>query len=583
MEARCVELEKIAQRLQRLYGAQAESYLEKIASLIDGQSPIPHGRDSAWDQRDVVLITYGDQIQNGGATPLQLLSDFLLKQRLDELIRIVHILPFFPSTSDDGFAVSDYQKIDPELGGWDDITKLAKRFDLMMDLVINHTSSQHRWFQDGLAGKEPYDQYYLRADPNQDLSNVARPRSLPLLTQFDTSAGPAHFWTTFSADQIDLNFENPDVLLEMLEVLLLYIQQGARVIRLDAIAYLWKEIGTSCIHLEQTHEVVKLIRDFIQWVAPHVLLLTETNVPHLENISYFGEQDEAHLIYQFSFPPLMLEAMISEDAVPLMTWLDALPPPPDGCNYFNFTASHDGIGVRPLEGLLSAERFSQFVDAVRQRGGLISYRRQADGSETPYELNISYVSACGPPLVADNGQAETAPIDATLHVRRFLTTQGLMLALRGIPAIYFHSLVGTENDLQGAEQSGMPRRINRRKLNINELEDALRNTESLQARIFNGYCKMLSIRIRQPAFHPDADQEVLPSEHPWLISFLRACHQSGQKILVLANVSTETQIVSIDKLTRYAYRHDLLSESPLENDSSIELLPGSIVWLEAKL
>ncbi|HJN07694.1 MAG TPA: sugar phosphorylase [Pirellulaceae bacterium] len=565
-------IDALRSRLTTLYEDRADECLSKLLQLVEQHfRRLPADSRCGWDERDVVLITYGDQVQSDSRTPLAELQNFLVGHRLDELIRTVHLLPFYPFSSDDGFAVIDHREVDLALGDWEDVRELGRKFELMFDLVVNHASSRSRWFQEYLAGNEPHVRYFIEADPQTDLSAVTRPRSLPLLTPVETSRGTRHVWTTFSADQIDLNFANPAVLCEMLDVLLHYIRQGARIIRLDAIAYLWKQIGTSCIHLPQTHEIVKLFRDLLGAVAPHVLLLTETNVPHAENVSYFGHGDEAQIVYQFSLPPLLLDALLNQDARPLVTWLAALEPARPGTTFLNFTASHDGVGVRPLEGLITEDRFERLVQSVRSCGGLVSTRRQPGGTDAPYELNISYVSALGDPRNPD--------ID--LHVRRFLTSQGLMLSLRGIPGVYFHSLFGTPNDLESAESGGQPRRINRRKFLREELDLQLADTGSLQARIFAGYRHLLSTRTGQPAFHPDARQDVWHCDEPWLIALQRTSLDGEQRILVLANVSEEKRQVDLSRFSELSSMRDLLSNRRVDCRQRIELAPCSLVWLES--
>ncbi len=406
-------------RLERLYPDQADDCLKQVVSLVERyRQLLGETLPRAWDQRDVFLITYGDQVQGDEETSLSYLARFLKETGLNELINTVHILPFCPYSSDDGFSVIDYRQVDPLLGDWDDVAKLRERGELMFDLVLNHCSQYSEWFQAYLRGEAPYDEYFIAVDPATDLSEVTRPRSLPLLSPYETNQGRKHVWTTFSADQVDLNFGNPAVLIEMLDVLLGYAERGAGVIRLDAIAYLWKTIGTTCIHLPETHEVVKLMRDVLEAAAPGVWLLTETNVPHDENVSYFGDGDEAQMVYQFSLPPLLLTALLQQDGKPLARWMASLEDTPEGTTFFNFTASHDGVGVRPLEGLVEADRFRQLVDAISERGGHISTKRNADGSDSPYEMNVAYFDALGDP--------EGIPTD--LHVRRFLTSQALMLA-----------------------------------------------------------------------------------------------------------------------------------------------------------
>lgn len=562
--------EQLNSYLSRLYPEdQARDCLVKLVSLLDEAASRTSRQarqpDGLWDERDVLLITYGDQVQSEDATPLESLRRFLVHHQLQDTLPIVHLLPFFPSSSDDGFSVIDYEMVDPALGDWSDVERLAESFDLMFDLVLNHCSRQHSWFQSFLQGDAQKRSHFHVLDPAVDVSQVTRPRSTPLLTQFETARGPAHVWTTFSEDQVDLNYSSPDLLLEMLRVLIDYAFRGARIIRLDAIAYLWKEIGTACIHLPQTHTVVKLMRTVLDAVAPGTILLTETNVPHIENVSYFGEGDEAQMVYQFSLAPLLLDALLQGDATFLNAWLADLEPPRSGTTYLNFTASHDGVGVRPLEGLVPAERLSALVDAVRARGGRVSMRRNADGSESPYELNITYFSALsGPELTSER------------HIRRFLTSQAIMLALQGLPAVYFHSLVGTPNDHAGLERTGRARSINRRKYHTGELARLLVQTGP-QRDVFRAYQHLLAIRCSQTAFHPDAAQELIRSDQTALVSFLRTA-RDGQQILVLANLSDQPLDFEIQGLGTRPFVRDLISECNVTTNSP-QLAPFQTMWL----
>ena len=500
---------------------------------------------------------------------LEVLDRFLASDALDKVISHIHLLPFFPYSSDDGFSVIDYRSVDPVHGSWADVQRLANRFGLMFDLVINHVSVESAWFQAYLQGKAPYDRYFIEVDPQADLSRVTRPRASPLLTRYETSRGERHLWTTFSADQVDLNYADPDVLIEMIDVLLLFVAQGAHVIRLDAIAYIWKEFGTNCIHRPQTHEIVKLMRDVLARIAPHVLLITETNVPHEENVSYFGDGDEAHWVYQFSLPPLLLEGMLSEDASALRRWLADLEPPPPGCTFFNFTASHDGIGVRPLEGLVSDERFDQLITKVRKRGGLIGMRRDPSGRELPYELNISYFSALANPEEDDE----------ELQLRRFLTTQAVMMSLQGVPGIYFHSLVATPNDVAAVDTSGVPRRINRRKFQLEELNHRLVDRTGASRRVFDGMVSMLTQRSRQPAFHPYASQEVIDAADARLLLFRREHQESGQAILIAANFSSEPLVLTRDAIGCDDPMVDLITSEQFPASVSVPLDAFRCVWL----
>jgi len=575
------DLSRIEKRLQRLYGEESSVAAQAILTAIErvDLDAIDSSGQEVWNERDVVLITYGDQLcsdqpcsdQLGSEplNPLQTLHRFLADWELSQLINTVHFLPCFPYTSDDGFSVVDYRAVDPELGSWDDVHAIGEDCKLMLDLVLNHISQHSDWFQKYRTGEAPYDHFFIEADPAADLSKVTRPRSLPLLSEFETDRGSRWLWTTFSRDQIDLNYAEPALLAEMLGILLEYVAHGARIIRLDAIAYLWKRVGTKCIHLAETHEVVKLMRDVLDQVAPQALLLTETNVPHEENISYFGDGDEAHMVYQFSLPPLLLDAFLNDDAVPLKQWLENLQSPPPGTTYFNFTASHDGVGVRPLEGHVDAQRLRKMLDKVHALGGTIGTHRQANGEDTPYEMNVSYLSA----LVPEDG-------DLQEHARRFLTTQAVMLALQGVPAIYFHSLVGTENDLRGMRESGIPRRINRRKFELTELNDRLHAEGTLAHLVFEGVRELLEIRTAQSAFHPDAEQHYRESDSDQVLCFERKNRQTGQTILVGANFGNESTVIELP--AGYFWARDLLNSEQSVQDGKLTLAPAQIVWLEAR-
>ncbi len=573
--------------LTHLYGSDAARCFQQIAELAGRHDlPVREPAGDLWNERDVVLITYGDQIRRSDVSPLKALAAFLRGNRLCELINTVHILPFCPYSSDDGFSVIDYRQVDPQLGTWDDVAELGRSCSLMFDLVLNHCSRRSNWFEQYLSGREPYDGYFIEVDPATDLSGVTRPRSTPLLTPLETSRGTRHVWTTFSDDQIDLNFANPRVLIEMLDVLLLYVARGARIIRLDAIAYLWKKIGTSCIHLPETHTVVKLMRDLLDELAPGTILLTETNVPHAENVSYFGAGDEAQMVYQFSLAPLLLDAFLTGDAGPFTEWLASLETTRPGRTFFNFTASHDGIGVRPLEGLVSNDRLAGLVDAVHKRGGLVSTRRNSDGGMSPYELNITYFSALGEP----DG------LSAELHARRFLTSQAVMLALQGIPGIYFHSLVGTPNDNEGVKRTGRSRTINRRKFRDEELRRILHDEHSAQRLVFDGYRRLLATRIGQSAFHPDAGQDVVDLGNSALIAFRRTSLDGRQTVvdgrqtvvdgrhtvLVLANVSDQTVCVDLSALDGFHVAVELITGQSVTG-SSFQLAPFASAWLSSAI
>jgi sucrose phosphorylase len=544
-------------------GPEAHARLTALLALQPAAGPPP----ALFSPRDAVLIAYGDSLKEPDLPPLQSLAAFA-RQHLKAAFSAIHILPFSPWSSDDGFSVTDFTAVDPALGGWDDVRAIGRDFDLMVDLVLNHISAESDWFRFYLEGRPGFADLAIAVDPGADLSRVTRPRSLPLLTEFRKSDGtPVHLWTTFSADQIDLNYRSLDVLERMLAVLLFYVAQGARLIRLDAVAYLWKEIGTTCIHLPRTHAMVRLMRQVLDRVAPGTLLVTETNVPHVENIRYFGDgRNEAQMVYNFTLPPLLLYIFLRGDARDLTRWARSLRLPSERTTFFNFTASHDGIGVRPLEGILPPAALDELLVRVHANGGRVSTRRRPDGSDSPYELNITYLDALRMP----------GPEPDPHLVGRFLAAQAIPLVLPGVPGVYLHSLLGSRNWQAGVAQTGQARSINREKLDLASVQAELADPSSLRARIFHPLRDMLCIRGRQRAFHPAAAFDVLDLS-PAVFGLLRTT--AGQAICCLTNVTGRPAPVSLAPLGLRFPRRDLLSGRVLAAPQ-IRLDPYQVLWLD---
>jgi len=603
---------RIACYLTFLYDAErAPALLERLLAILtqfrqrNPQLPAAGERLAPQErltERDTILITYGDQVTEPGKPPLQTLAE-VLEKYVQGVITGVHVLPFFPYSSDDGFSIIDYTAVNPDFGTWADIERLGRNFRLMFDAVINHISAHSSWFQEFLKGNPEFADYFIVVEEGTDLSRVVRPRALPLLTRVQTAhpstelrraprpelgtkaqssrsghRGERLVWTTFSADQIDLNYANPDVMLKIIELLLLYVERGAEIIRLDAIAYLWKKIGTPCIHLEEAHRVVKLFRTVFDAVAPHVMLITETNVPHEENISYFGDgTDEAQMVYQFPLPPLVLNAFHSGSARYLCEWAATLETPSDTTTFFNFLASHDGVGVTPALGILSGSEIQELVEKTKAHGGYVSYRANPDGTESVYELNISYFDALSDPRAAE-------PLD--LQARRFLASQAIMLSLAGVPGIYVHSLFGSQSYHAGVEQTGHYRSINREKFHRSDLERELVNPDSLRNRIFYSYLHLIRTRTAHRAFHPNGPQQVL-SVHPALFILLRTVPDGSASLLCIHNVSNAEQPfqANLDSLLFpcSGQVRDLITGMTFPVDVSgnltLHLAPYQVLWL----
>ncbi|GHC01050.1 alpha-amylase family glycosyl hydrolase [Cerasicoccus arenae] len=572
-------LSRIKRRLFNLYGDRADQLTERLYYLVGrygvGAQP-PVAPEQRWTENDVFLITYADMVQSEEDTPLATLKRFST-EHLKGAINTIHILPFYPWSSDDGFSVIDYRAVKTDYGSWKDVENIGDEFKLMFDLVLNHCSSQSAWFRDFLTGIAPANEYFVEMDPKTDLSAVVRPRTSPLLTKTITRDGDAWVWTTFSADQVDLNWKNPDLLFEFLDILLLYISHGATTLRLDACAFMWKELGTDCLHLPQTHEMIKLMRDVCELVAPQVLIITETNVPHEENISYFGQNDEAHLVYNFSLPPLLLHALLTSNSKYLTKWASELAFPEAGKGtFFNFTASHDGVGVRPLQGLLPKKEFDKLIHAVEERGAHVSKRTLPDGSQSPYELNITYYSA-----LASRHDSEG------LGIARFLCSQAVALAFKGVPAVYFHSLVATPNYHEGVEKTHQPRTINRRKYNEAELMHQLAAENGPQGKVFRKYLQMLRRRTNYPAFHPDGDQKIIDAG-PNLFALERTSPSKNQTVFCVFNFTDEEQAVVNPKDTEMLKKakkfYDILSgKTHSDGSRGIKLAPYQAMWLVPRI
>jgi sucrose phosphorylase len=537
---------------------------------LENIEPIKNRYINHWDEKDSILICYGDSVLEPERQPLASLKSFLDSYSKD-MIDGVHILPFYPFTTDDGFSVLDYSTVNPSLGDWDDIIAIADNYSLMADLVINHCSARSLWFDNFKKNRDPGRNFFFTASPEDDLSAVVRPRTNDLLREVETAEGTQHVWCTFSHDQVDLNFKNPEVLKQFVSIIRQYLDNGVRIFRLDAVAFLWKEIGTNCLNLEQTHEVVRLLRSLIEQARPDAIIITETNIPNRENLAYFGNANEAHCIYNFSLPPLLVNTLVTGSCDHLKQWMMSMPPARNGTAYFNFIASHDGIGLRPAEGLLDEQEIDSLVSTMQQFGGLISWRNAENGNRKPYEINISLFDAL-------QGTKDGADENG---LQRFLCAHAIMLALEGIPGIYIHSLVGTRNDYQRAENSGHNRAINRHQWDYKALQSELNDETSTHHQVYHRLKSLFNIRSNQSAFHPNATQFTLHLGSQ-LFGFWRQSMDREQSIFCVSNISNQIQTLEMSDLNLIDTEawFDLISGDTFgEKHQIIELAPYQNVWI----
>ena len=556
---------KIKKLINHIYGESfSDAHLDVLLSKLEQAAiDITEKRKSGWGEKDVVLITYADQFSAKGEKALPVLTRFY-NEWLARTFSHVHLLPFYPWSSDDGFSVIDYHSVAPETGSWQDIAELKQSASLMFDFVCNHMSAKSEWFANYLAQKPGFDDFFISVDPETDLSAVTRPRALPLLTPFKLHDGSVrHLWTTFSDDQIDLNFASPQVLIAMVDVLLHYLAEGARYIRLDAVGFMWKIPGTSCIHLEQTHCLIQLFRAITDAVAPGTVIITETNVPHKDNISYFGDgENEAQMVYQFSLPPLVLHAVHRQDVKALCQWAGSLALPSTKTTWFNFLASHDGIGLNPLRGILPESEILSLVEKLQQEGALVNWKNNPDGTRSPYEINVTYLDALS---------SQDSPDDE--RIARFILAHAVLLSFPGVPAVYIQSILGSRNDYEGVERLGYNRAINRKKYTAGQVDLELNNKQSIRHKIYSRLSEFIAIRRGERAFHPDA-QAMFESLDEQILKIVRVA-DNGERITALFNFSHNVHTVYEKVLSGV----ELLSGQAIDG-TELTLKPWQVMWIK---
>ncbi len=562
------------ERLMRVY------YAHKTPEMIELEKEFdPTER---FCEKDTLLITYGDLLRGEGHSGLKVLGNFLDERtKIKDAVSILHILPFFPYSSDRGFSVIDFRAVDPNMGTWQDIEELGRYFKLMFDGVLNHCSSRSPAFQEFLNGNPHYRDVVISYHSPDELTPeqrqlIVRPRTSDILSGYQSIDGPVWVWTTFSADQVDLNYRSPDVLMFIIETLLFYVRWGADLLRLDAVTYLWSEPGTPSVNLEQTHEIIKLFRDVLDIVAPWVALVTETNVPHKENVSYFGNGfDEAQMVYNFALPPLVLHTFYREDATALSEWAQGLEYPSKTTTFLNVLDTHDGVGLMGVKNILSKEDIDFIVQKAREHGAFVSNRNVGGGQEEPYEVNVTWFSA----LNHDNSDEDIA-----FQVKRFVASRSIALALRGVPGIYLHGLVGTKNDIDAVLRSKVKRDINRRTLDEEELLAKLKDPDSKLSHIAYQLGRLVELRARHRAFHPNGDQKVLMLSKD-VFAALRASPEGDEHVLTLANVANRVSRVEAslsDLGIDEAHWYDLYGKRGwMAEDRKLEvtLQPYDVVWL----
>lgn len=551
-------------------------YAHKPPELIEEEARLDPAE--RFTERDMVLITYADAVRSREAVGIEALHRFV--ETYHDSVNTIHMLPFFPYSSDRGFAVVDFKSVDPSVGTWEKVRELALDYDLMFDAVFNHASSRSEMFRGFLRGDPQYRDFFIAYDSPADLtpeqrSKIFRPRTTDILTRYDTIDGPKWIWTTFSPDQIDFNFRNPRVLLAVLEAFLFYVRRGADVIRLDAVTYLWSEPGTESIHLPQTHEIIRLLRDVLDTVAPGVALITETNVPHRQNIAYFGDgTDEAHMVYNFALPPLVLHTFYSEDTSAISAWADGLELPSEQTYLFNMLDTHDGVGVQGVRGILTREQIDAMIERAREHGAYVSNKPTYAGEE-PYEINTTWWSAI-------NRDGSSEPI--ALQVKRYVASRSIALVIKGVPGVYTHGVIALPNDHALVERTGSRRDVNRGIIETEVFREHLRQPGSKRSLLRLEQREINHARISHRAFHPRGEMRVLTLS-PAVFAVLRTSPEGDRHVLALTNVSNAVvpvQIPLADIGLADTSWYDLIRGEQWNGSAETlagELDPYDVIWL----
>jgi glycosidase len=568
--------------LSSLYGDDARALREGLQRCIERwRGPIAaRGLNAAraFDARDAVLIAYPDHLQARGEAPLSTLGKFCA-QHLCGALSAVHVLPFHPSTSYEGYAITDYRAVAPELGGAEDLEALQRSgFELMVDLVLNHCSSSHPWFARFKAGDPDRANWFVTVDDPAAawLQQIPRARDLPLTHRVDTPNGPRHVWTTYSPDLVDLNLREPRVLLELCDLMLEYAALGARVIRLDAFVYVWKQAGTRCLDLPQGHALVRLFQAVLDAAGAKAtrLLPSITNRTPAEAFAYLegAAGREADLVYNLPLSSLILHALYTGDARVLGRWLSQLPSPPAGRAWLNLTACHDGVGLSWLEGLVPPEEIQTLVAKAKARGALLSTRRAtASGPVKPWELNATWFSACAP--LPEDGDAR--------HVDRFLATQAAMLSVRGVPALYLGALLAGRNDTARVAAQQDNRAINRGRFSRADWEAAFSTPGSVEREVLERLTALCRVRAGCAAFHPEGAQRVLDGLPEGVLGLVRTAPDGDTRVLSLthfgrAPVELDVAALGARAGLKTSGLRELICDQPLGQQQ--RLAPSSAQW-----
>ena len=545
------------------------------------------------DQKWVGMALYSD----GFAGDLNGIREHL--HYFQELgVNLIHIMPILKcpeGESDGGYAVSDFRQIDPRVGTNQDLrllaTELRKRDILLtLDVVVNHTSREHEWAQKARAGDEVYQNYYYTF-PDRDIPDqfeASMPEVFPQTAPGNFTWEPdMQRWvmTVFHDYQWDLNYQNPAVLIEMLDIVLYWANQGADVVRLDAVAFLWKKIGSTCQNERESHLILQLLKDCVQVSAPGVLFIAEAIVAPVEVIKYFGEDainsKECEIAYNATFMALLWDAVATHSTRLLYRSIQNLPDKLERATWLNYVRCHDDIGL----GFDDADIAAIGFDPAAHRKFLVDYYTGGYAASESRGVAFGHNSKNGDARIA-GALASLVGLEAALErqdeaateraIKLILLLHSMILSFGGIPLLYYGDELATLNDYRyrdNPSKSNDSRWVNRPRLDWERAER--RHTPgTVEFRVFNALRKLIAIRKETPAFADFNNRYLLITESPHLFAFSRfTLRDATHPVLVVANFSEQTQ---------YLQREEMRSIGGVQLNAFQDLVDGNTVRMEGE-
>lgn len=523
-----------------------------------------------------------------------------LKERIPYLkelgISYLHLMPLYlapEGDSDGGYAVSDYRQVNPKLGTNDDLKALADALHaagmrLVLDFVFNHTSDEHRWAEAAKAGDKRYqDYYYLLSDENEvaeynttvrEIFPTVRRGSFTWVNEVD-----AWVWTTFNSFQWDLNYSNPEVFVAITDEMLHLASLGCDVLRLDALAFIWKQKGTMCESLPEAHTLIKAFNACLRICAPHLLFKSEAIV-HPDEVNKYIGLDECQLSYNPLMMALMWESLATRETKLLTASLKRSFQIPQQTRWVNYVRCHDDIGWTwddNVAGQLGINGYDHRLFLNR------FYTGQFEGSfarGVPFQQNPAngdcrvcgtLASLAGLELAVE--QADTAAIE--LALARIKLLNSLNLSMTGIPLLYQGDDLGVLNDpsyLDDPHKRDDARWVNRKALSEQDFERA-ENLQTVQGRVSDSLKQLIELRQSNPVFG-SSQTEILETYNPHAFAFARI--GNPQRLVVLANFSEHSLEIpgSILDILASDSVNDLISGRALVKSEPVTLAAYQVIW-----